>query len=183
MCEGCALKRQKNERRLIVKPIVSKRYNSRAQVDLIDWQAVCTLPNAPNFILTFEGLPEPGLPCKSRLSPLKFSMKISKGMWLTSGRPCLSTISPSSHAYALCTTRPERRLPTSLRTSFMNSDRRIYYRWVILYFCPTLSKAQLCSDNGAEFKNKTLSRLLAKWKVVEIHGKPKSSQSQGEGFD
>jgi hypothetical protein len=40
MCEPCERKRNKQERKIVYKPIISQNYNARVQVDLIDFQSV-----------------------------------------------------------------------------------------------------------------------------------------------
>ena len=39
LCEKCGLKRSKQRKGIVVKPIVSNDLNSRAQVDIIDMQS------------------------------------------------------------------------------------------------------------------------------------------------
>jgi hypothetical protein len=40
LCEPCERKRHKQERKIVYRPIISKNFNERVQIDLIDWQSV-----------------------------------------------------------------------------------------------------------------------------------------------
>ena len=53
MCETCQLKNTpRSKKHIVVKPIISDRFNARAQIDLIDMQ---TNPDGPyRFILNYQ---------------------------------------------------------------------------------------------------------------------------------
>lgn len=52
LCEECQLKRKKTKRNVVVKPIISNSFNSRGQVDLIDFQSQ---PDSDyKFILNYQ---------------------------------------------------------------------------------------------------------------------------------
>ena len=126
LCEKCCLKKSKQRKGLVVKPIVSNDLNSRCQLDLIDMQSQ---PDGEyKFIMNYQ----------DHLT--KFSM-----------------LRPLTHKTA-----------ENVAAELLD------------IFCILGAPHILQSDNGKEFVNQTINRLLEEWPQCKIvHGKPRHSQSQG----
>jgi len=187
MCESCERKRNKQERKIVYRPIVSKNYNERVQVDLIDWQSVSdtgefkhiltyidhftnytqlrALPNR-NMITVVDSIC--GVPLNRRRRPLvagwhkNLPMNMLAYVNLHGHSVCLKLHLLACSSPSFCANWRCRRFSgTCIRDIFYMLD------------APRLIQ----TDNGKEFKNDRMKEMLTEFGTIHIRGTPKHSQS------